>query len=307
MSLISSSFFSILVNRLPSRPFNPSRGIRQGDPLSPFLFVLMAKGLGRHIKQALLSHQLKVQEASRFKTLLNDFSEASATSINNSKSQIFFFHTLPIVKYAVARILGFPIATLPSKYLGAPLIASAIEHSSWNILIEKLESHLNLWMHRTLNMASRVVLIKAILQAMPLYLFLILAVPKWVLKRIWDPQRGFLWGSSATNRKWALVKWTIVCMPKEKGGIGLRDPNHNNAIMSAKIWWQWLSSPERPWATVWTAKYANHRPQEELIRFTPNIKGSLIWNAAKQHFQLIQQHNFWEVRNGRTTQLWTDA
>eukprot|EP00253_Pinus_taeda_P011126 PITA_11126 len=316
MSLITSSFFSILVNGIPSWPFSPSRGIKQGDLLSPFLFVLMAEGLGRHNN----SHQLKglyihnsptithqqfvddnmlfgypsVQEASHFESLLNDFSEASGTNISNSKSQIFFFHTPPVVKHAVAWILGFPIATLPSKYLGALLISSAIKHPSWRILIEKLESRLNLWTYRTLNMASRVVLIKAVLQAMTLYLFSILAAPKWVLKRIRDLQRGFLWGNSTTNRKWALVKWTTVCTPKEKGGIGLRDPNHSNAIMSAKIWWQWLSFPEKPWASIWTTKYANHRPQEELIKFTPNVKGSLIWNAAKQHFQLIQQHSFWE-------------
>lgn len=264
MSLISSSFVSILVNGIPSRPFTPSRGIRQGDPLSPFLFVLMAEGLVRYIKQALHSQQLKglsihhspaishqqfvddtmlfgypsVQEASSFKAMLNDFSEASGTSINSSKSQIFFFHTPPVVKTAIARTLGFPIATLPSKYLGAPLTVSAIKHSSWRNLIEKLKSHLNLWSHRALNLASRAVLIKSVLQAMPLYLFSILAAPKWVLKRIRDLQRGFLWGNTATNRKWALVKWITVCKPKEKGGIGLRDPAHSNAIMGAKIWWQ---------------------------------------------------------------------
>lgn len=57
-SLIST-FFSILINGIPSRPFSPSRGIRQGDLLSPFLFVLMAEGLGRLIKHALLSQHLK--------------------------------------------------------------------------------------------------------------------------------------------------------------------------------------------------------------------------------------------------------
>lgn len=125
-----------------------------------------------------------VQEASCFKTLLNDFSEASGTNVNSSKSQIFFFHNPPSVKTTVARILGFPYTTLPSKYLGAPLTASAIKHSSWRSLLGKLESHLNLWTYRTLNLASRVVLIKSVLQAMPLYLFSILAAPKWVLKRI---------------------------------------------------------------------------------------------------------------------------
>lgn len=141
---------------------------------------------------------------------------------------------------------------------------------------------------------------------MPLYLFSILASPRWVIKGIRNIQRNFLLGVTGTNRKWDLVKWTTVCKPKEQGGIGLRDPSHSNAIMCAKIWWQ-LSIPNKAWATIWTAKYANHRPQEELIRLTSNAKVSLIWNAAKQHFLMIQQHNFWEVRNGKTTHFWMDA
>eukprot|EP00253_Pinus_taeda_P030885 PITA_30885 len=170
MSLISSTFFSILINGIPSRPFSPSRGIRHGDPLSPFLFVLMVEGLDRHIKQALLSRQLKglsihnlpaishqqfvddnmlfgypsVQEASLFKSLLNDFLEASGTSINQAKSQIYFFHTALVTQFSIARIVGFTVDSLPSKYLGAPLIASTLKHASWHILLEKLESHLNL-------------------------------------------------------------------------------------------------------------------------------------------------------------------
>ena len=68
-------------------------------------------------------------------------------------------------------------------------------------------------------MASRLVLIKAILQAMPLYLFSILAVPKWVLKELKTIQRSFLWGSNGLRHKWALVKWETTCLPKNGGGI----------------------------------------------------------------------------------------
>ena len=84
-----------------------------------------------------------VQEASKYKSLLDDFSEASGASINTAKSQIFFFHTPPMTQNAIARILGFSIASLPSKYLGAPLIDSSIKHASSRILLEKLEARLS--------------------------------------------------------------------------------------------------------------------------------------------------------------------
>eukprot|EP00253_Pinus_taeda_P034194 PITA_34194 len=253
-SLVSSSFVSILINGISLTTFRPSRGIRQGDPLSPFLFVILAEGLGGSIKSAILSHSLKglafhhipafshqqfvddnvlfghpsVQEARSFKSILSNFSEASGALINKVKSEIVFFNTPPTTQRAIARILGFTIASLPSKYLGAPLFALALKHSSWNCLLEKLEANLFLWTHRALNMSSRLVLIKVVLQSMPTYLSSILAAPKWVLKAIKQLQRNFLWGNSGPNRKWALVKWEKACLPKKAGGIGLRDTEHSN-------------------------------------------------------------------------------
>eukprot|EP00253_Pinus_taeda_P022503 PITA_22503 len=333
MSLLTSSFFSVLINGIPSETFHPSRGIRQGDPLSPFLFIIAAEGLGRSVKHAQQANRLKglsfhntpvathqqfvddtmlyghplVQEARQLKSLLADFSEASGAAINQSKFQIFFFHTPSAIQPAILRILKFTSAKLPSTYLGAPLIASNLKHSAWKSLLEKLEAKLSSWTHRSLNMASRLVLIKAILQAMPLYLFSILLAPKWVLKELKAIQRAFLWGSSGLHRKWALVKWETACLPKKGGGIRLRDPTHNNAVMRARIWWRWLSGSLTPWTTLWTAKYVGNCPREELIRISELCNGSIIWNSAKIHRNLIQQHSFWEVKGGDQARFWDDS
>eukprot|EP00253_Pinus_taeda_P031999 PITA_31999 len=288
-----------------------------------------AVGLGRCIKDALHSQQLRglsfpnsppfthqqfvddnmlyghpfVQEARKLKSLLNNFLAASGASINQAKSQIFFFHTPAATQASIARILGFQIAALPSNYPGAPLTDVALKHSSWNLLLEKLEARLSSWTHKSLNMPSRLVLIKSILQSMSLYLFSILAAPKWVLKEIKKLQRSFLWGNSEQKRKWALVKWEKVCLPKHFGGTGLRDPHHSNAVMGARIWWNWLTAPNTPWATLWTAKYANNRPVEDLIRLT-DIDS---WQQQHRLLDLINPHQIpnWEAyRFDKINQYW---
>lgn len=140
-----------------------------------------------------------ISEARIYKALLETFSRASDTTINTAKSQNFFFHTPIATQRIIARIIGFSQAKLPSNYLGAPLIDSALKNTSWQQLIEKIESRLSSWTYRTLNMASRLVLIKVDLQSMPLYLFSVLAAPKWVLKKIKTLQCKFSWGSIGKN------------------------------------------------------------------------------------------------------------
>jgi hypothetical protein len=156
LKLTSSAFFSIMVNGVPSQPFSPSRGIHQGDPLSPFLFVIMAEGLGRYIKasiedgslQGLPLHGLQpaashsqfvddtllmntptTQEAIKLKTILSYFSEASGTTFNLDKSQLFFFNTPPIVQQHISRLLGIPGAPFHPTTLAFPSPMRLLETS----------------------------------------------------------------------------------------------------------------------------------------------------------------------------------
>ena len=134
MWLISSSFFSILLNGTPISTFKTSRGIRKGDPLSLFLVISMAEGLSRSIQSAIHNNSLKgiyvhnmnpplshtqfvddttlmgeptLQEARTLKSILENFAATSRTSINERKSQIFFFNTPLRIQLNIARELGF--------------------------------------------------------------------------------------------------------------------------------------------------------------------------------------------------------
>ena len=170
LNLTSSTFFSILVYGIPSKPFSPSRGIRQGDPLSPFFFVLMAEGLGRYIKAVVTDGFLKglplnniqpapshsqfvddtlllnspiVWEASQLNSILSDFTEASSMSLNLDKSKLYFFNTPASVQIHISRLLGIPKNSLPSNYLGVPLTGAAARSISWDSLLLSISNRLS--------------------------------------------------------------------------------------------------------------------------------------------------------------------
>jgi hypothetical protein len=136
-----------------SHPFSPSCIIRKGYPLSPFLFIIMAEGLICYIKESiadrsltglplhgldpLASHNeffndtlmlgsLNVREALKILLILQTFCEASGMDINRYKYQIFFFNTLIPIQIHITNLLGFMCSSLPSKYLGIPLIKKSL-------------------------------------------------------------------------------------------------------------------------------------------------------------------------------------
>jgi hypothetical protein len=132
-------------------------------------------------------------EAWKIQKILNDFIPASGTSINKDKSQIFFFNTPQDIQYFIICILGFNRGSLPPNYFRVPLIDNSLRSSSWEGLLMYLEKRLNSWTFRTINLASHLVLIKYVLQAIPIYIILALVSPDFVLNVIKSLQKNFLW------------------------------------------------------------------------------------------------------------------
>ena len=145
---MASSFFSVIINGEPLDFFSASRGLQQGDPLSPSLFIIMVEGVQRFINsqvgQGLIhgwswndslpsySHLqfmddtalmglARVSEAINFGRALDIYLKALGQCINDEKSSIFIFNTPQPIQNRIARILRFQIGSLPLLYLGVPL------------------------------------------------------------------------------------------------------------------------------------------------------------------------------------------
>jgi hypothetical protein len=220
---------------------------------------------------------------------------------------IFFFNTNPAIQRNLANILGFEFKSLPTKYLGIPLIEKAYKMSTWEGIVNKLQDQVKNWTYRSLNLAGRLILTKSVLQAIPTFMMSIFPTPKGILQKIRTIQRELLWRGAETRKKWALVSWEKVCKPKIKGGLGLHDPQVTNDAYGENLWWHWVKETTTPWVNLWKEKYALDICNQDKICFRGTKEGSTIWNLAWRNKTWIQTYNFWEIINGRTTQFWEDA
>eukprot|EP00253_Pinus_taeda_P033272 PITA_33272 len=185
-----------------------------------------------------------------------------------TKSKIFFFNTDISIQRNLSRILGFQRDSLPSKCLGVPLTNKLLHKDIWEPVLNKLKDKISRWTNRALNLAGRLILTKAILQTIPIYMQSAILAPTGVNVQIRNIQRDFLWGKGEEKKKWALVAWERVCKPKSHGGLGLHDLEILNRVLGAKVWCRWLKEIQSPWAKLWKKKYAMNWQDTNLIRMT---------------------------------------
>ena len=173
MNLVSTVFFTILINGVLIGLIKPSKGIKKWDMLPSFLFIIIVEGIGRSIKviqanwgicglkvhpraevqthqqfmdDAMLIGHPSIQEAQAIMGCLQEFVEVPRLEFDEEKSHSFFFNNPCINRFNICKILGFPESSLPSKYLGAPFVDSIVHERSWTELIEKMRNRLLRWM-----------------------------------------------------------------------------------------------------------------------------------------------------------------
>ncbi|GJT53982.1 putative RNA-directed DNA polymerase, eukaryota, reverse transcriptase zinc-binding domain protein [Tanacetum coccineum] len=331
MECVTSTSYSICVNGSLHGYFKGKRGLRQGDPLSPYLFTLVMEVLTlmlqRKVQQTdeftyhrycskmelvnlcfaddlFLFAYGDVGSASIIKEALDEFKNASGLVPSLPKSTAYFCNVLNHVKLSILQILPFEEGKLPVKYLGVPLVSSRLMIRDCNELVDKVQLRIQDWKNKSLSIAGRLQLIHSILGSMHIYWASVFILPTRVLLNIEQLMRQFLWCHGSSGKGKSKVAWEIVCLPKHEGGLGIRRLEcFNSALMASHIW-KLLTLKESLWLK-WIHEY-----KLKVRNFWDfPMRGNMSWGWRKiLKLRLIIRKFIWsKIGNGRNTTLWFDT
>lgn len=142
---------------------------------------------------------------------------------------------------------------MEEKYLGCPIAVKVSR--AFDYLIEKFEQKLNHWKSNYLSHAGRLILIKSVLNSLPIYAMGTIIIPQKVLTRLTTIARNFFWGGKHDRRSLAYVSWDAITAPKGMGGLGIRSLKETNQALVLKTIWRLAMGSEAQWAQALQAKY----------------------------------------------------
>lgn len=250
MSCVSSVTYSFLLNGSQFGFLQPSRGLRQGDPLYPYLFICVVEAFIVLISQAewngqirgvqvarqapiitslcfadytLLFCRARMAEATSLKEVLDKYAAVSGQFINYDKSSMTFSRGInPELRHQIKTTLGVAQVSKHDKYLGMPATMGKSKKEIFEVLKERIWNKINGWGEKILSRAGREIMIKAVLQAIPSYLMGCFLLLKNIISTLECAIRSFWW-SGGNERKLAWISWKKLCQPKSRGGMGFRD------------------------------------------------------------------------------------
>ncbi|XP_016743160.2 uncharacterized protein [Gossypium hirsutum] len=273
----------LVFNENVGENFLPSRGLRQGDPLSMFLFLLCGEGLsslmqlartrniikGVKVSQSgpTISHLLFTDDCILFaeatergaqllKQVLNEYERSSGQCVNYDKSIVFFSsNTQERERVAVSNILRVRRSTDPKRYLGLPNMVERKKRSSFQNLKDRFKQRIDNWSIRYLSQEGKEVFIKAILQSIPTYTMACFQLPKTLCAELEGIIAKYRWQKKHNRKGIHWCAWKDLCLLKEDGGLGFRNLAKFNVELLAKPGWRLIKSPNSLLAYVLKAKY----------------------------------------------------
>ncbi|KAG7578919.1 Reverse transcriptase domain [Arabidopsis thaliana x Arabidopsis arenosa] len=334
MQCVTGPSMRLLWNGEKTDAFKPLRGLRQGDPLSPYLFVLCMERLCHLIERSIddkkwkpislsrggpkLSHicfaddlillaEASVTQIKVIRGVLEKFCMASGQKVSLEKSKIFFSENVSRdLSKLISDESGIKSTKDLGKYLGMPVLHKRINKDTFGEILERVSSRLSGWKEKTLSFAGRLTLTKAVLCSLPVHSMTTIMLPQSIISRLDKASRDFLWGSTSEKKKQHLVSWKRVCLPKGEGGLGVRSAKTMNKALIAKLGWRLMQNQTNLWSQVLKAKYKVGSVRETNW-LTKKSTWSATWRSIVTGFvEVIKRGLCWVPGDGSQILFWED-
>ena len=302
MNCVQSSNLSILWNGAKLEGFAPSRGLRQGDPMSPYLFVLCMEKLAMMIQSKVdtgdwqpvnmsrggpaISHLFFADDVLLFckakkaqvrvvMDTIQEFCSISGLKVNVEKSRAMCSPNVNRRKRdSISSCTSIRFTSNIGRYLGIPILRGRVRNADFHPVIEKLKSRLATWKSTLLNKAGKVCLARSVFSSIPINFMQALWIPRGVCSEIDRITRKFIWSKDINHRGLHLVNWETVTKPTRLGGLGIRQSRQANVSLLGKHVWKMLSDHNSLSVQVLKAKYLKDEP----VILTPTKRNcSYLW------------------------------
>ncbi|GJT47353.1 putative RNA-directed DNA polymerase [Tanacetum coccineum] len=274
---ISSASVSVLINGSPSCEFTMERDLRQGDPFSPFLFLIVmetlqvlmleACNLGifkgivvgdeeinvsllQYADDALIFGEWSPRNVKNLISILKVFGDASGLKVNVSKSNLYSVGSCMAEVDALASLIRCKSGALPFIYLGLPVGKDMSKCASWSNVIERFNNRLSMWKGKLLSIGGRFTLSKAVLGSLPLYYLSVFCAPCKVIDCLERIRSRFFWGFKEGENSLVWVKWKAILADWDRCGLGIRSIKAKKISLIGKWWWRFLSERDALWRKV---------------------------------------------------------